>query len=212
VSTIRIVAESKDTVTISRDDWETLQGELQELQDCAAVAERRAYERLVGKENARRDYLTGDEAMRLLNGDNPLKVWREKRGLSQRALATAADIANGYLAEIESGRKPGSDGAFHKLAAVLQVPSDDLRSKRYRMYDPDYGPVLLSLNPASAGVAPGNRGAWVDRMDFPTLRDALDFVREQWSSLPAREPRIADIDHWPIYSAEDLLREIEGLR
>ena len=39
--TIRIVAESKDTVTIGRDDWETLQGELAELQDCTAVAERR---------------------------------------------------------------------------------------------------------------------------------------------------------------------------
>ncbi len=121
-----MLPSSNDTVTISRDDWETLQGELQELQDCAAVAERRAYERLVGKENARRDYLTGDEAMRLLNGESPLKVWRKKRGLSQRALATAADIASSYLAEIETGRKPGSDDAYRKLAAVLRVPSDEL--------------------------------------------------------------------------------------
>ncbi len=78
------------------------------------------------------------------------------------------------------------------------------------MRDPGYGPVLLSLSPASAGVLPGNRRTWVDRMDFPTLRDALGFVREEWSSLRARAPSIADVDHWPIYSAEDLIREIEG--
>lgn len=210
MSTIKIITESKDTVTISRDDWESLQDELEELQDCAAVAERRTYERQMGKENARRDYLTGDEAIRLLNGESPLKIWREKRGLSQRALATAANIASGYLAEIESGSKPGSDNAFRKLAVVLRVPSDELRARWYRMRDPDYGPVLLSLSPAAAGGSPGNRGGWVDRMDFPTLRDALDFVREQWSSLRPQAPWIADVAHWPIYSAEDLIREIEG--
>ena len=210
MSTIRIVAESTDTVTISRDDWETLQGELQELQDCAAVAERRAYERLVGKENARRDYLTGDEAMRLLNGESPLKVWREKRGLSQRALATAAAIANGYLAEIESGRKPGSDDARRKLAAVLQVATEELDGRRYRTRDPAYGRVVLRLTPVSPGVLAGSRGAWADHMPFDTLADALDFVREKWNSLRARSPWLADMHHYPIYTSEELFREVGG--
>lgn len=210
MSTIRIIAESKDSVTISRDDWESLQQELDTLQDCAAVAERRAYERRVGRDNARRDYLTGDEAGRLLVGENPLKLWRKKRGLSQRALASAAGVASGYLAEIESGRKPGSDGAIRKLAAVLRVPSDEIRAERYRTLDPDYGPVLLCGSSVSAGVSPGNRGTWGLPMAFDTLRDALGFVREQWRSLSARGPWIADVDHLPIYSAEDLIREIEG--
>ncbi len=211
MSTIRIIAESKDTVTVSRDDWESLQLELESLQDCAAVAERRAYERQVGKDNARRDYLTGDEAIRLLNGENPLKVWREKRGLSQRALAAATDIGNSYLAEIETNRKPGSGDAYRKLGAVLHVPPEELDARRYRMRDPQYGPVVLCGNPASAAVSPGNRGAWgLPMEDFPTLQDALDFVREQWNSLRARAPWIADANHWPIYDAGELIREIEG--
>jgi transcriptional regulator with XRE-family HTH domain len=210
MSPIRIMAESEDTITISRHDWETLQDELQELQDRTAVAERRAYERLVGKEHARRDYLTGDEAMRLLSGASPLKVWREKRGLSQRALAAASGISGSYLAEIESDRKPGSDDAFRKLAVVLRIPSEELRAKRYRGRDPDFGPVLLSLNPSSAGISQGNRGTWADLMEFPTIRDSLDFLREKWSSVRTRDPSITDIDRLPIFSTDELIREIGG--
>jgi hypothetical protein len=63
---------------------------------------------------------------------------------------------------------------------------------------------------ASAGVSPGNRGAWADRMGFATLEEALDFIREQWGTLRARAPWVADANHWPIYTAEDLVRVIEG--
>ena len=93
MSSIRILGETEDTVTISRDDWQRLQQQLDDAQDRAAVAERRAHERRIGKESARRDYLTADEAIRLLGGASPVKVWREKRGVTQRALATEAGIA-----------------------------------------------------------------------------------------------------------------------
>src|ERR1700722_18382053 len=122
MSTIRILGESEDTVTVSRGDWLDLLAAVDDAEDRAAVAERRAGERAFGKETRRRNYLNGAEAMRLLNGENPVKVWREKRGLSQRALATEAKIGNSYLAEIEAERKPGSDAAYRKLGATLQVP------------------------------------------------------------------------------------------
>lgn len=210
MNSVRILCETKDTVTISRDDWQRLQEHLEDAEDRAAVGERRAHESRIGKEAARRDYLTATEAMRLLNGESPVKVWREKRGLSQRKLASAAAVACSYLAEIERHRKPGSDDAYRKLAAVLRVPPEDLDGRRYRTRDPGYGPVVLRSSPAPAGVSAGNRGAWIDRMPFPTLGEALDFVREQWSLLRADAPWIADADHRPIYDAADLIREIDG--
>jgi transcriptional regulator with XRE-family HTH domain len=209
MNSVRILGESEDTVTISRDDWQRLQEQLDDAQDRSAVAERRAYERRIGKEAARRDYLTADEALRLLHGESPAKVWREKRGLSQRALAAEAGIGNSYLAEIEKGRKAGSDNALRKLAAVLLVPPEELDARRYRTRDPAYGPVVLRGSPASAGVSAGNRGAWGLPMDFPTLQDALDFVGEQWSALRARSSWITDASYWPIYSVEDLFHEME---
>ncbi len=210
MSTVRILGETEDTVTISRDDWLRLQEQLEDAQDRAAVAERHANERRVGKEAARRDYLTADEAVRLLDGESPVKVWREKRGLSQRALAAEADIAASYLAEIETSRKRGSGDAYRKLGAVLRVPPDELDARRYRMRDPEFGPVRLCFIPDSAAVAPGHRLKLVGHTDFETLRGALDFAHDKWSSLRPRSPWITDAKNLPIYDAEELIREIEG--
>jgi|SRR5579871_3427109 len=124
MNAIKILGQTKDTVTISREDWTALLNELEDVEDRAAVRKRRSEEAAVGKQIARRDYLTGQEAMRLLQGESPVRVWREKRGMTQRALAAGAGIAPSYLAEIEGGRKPGSADALSRLARALGVPMD----------------------------------------------------------------------------------------
>lgn len=98
----------------------------EDAEDRAAVAERRAHEKAVGKAVARRDYLTADEVRRLLAGESPIRLWRLKRGLTQRALAAAAGVSASYLAEIERGRKPGSANALVRLARALGTAIDDL--------------------------------------------------------------------------------------
>jgi DNA-binding XRE family transcriptional regulator len=123
---VKILSETRDTVTISRGDWTQLLSELEEAQDRAAVVERRRHEAAKGVQTARRNYLTAREARRLLEGESPVKVWREKRGRSQRELAAAAGVGAGYLAEIETGRKPGSVAALARLGKALQVQIEDL--------------------------------------------------------------------------------------
>lgn len=91
-----------------------------------AVRARKAREAAVGVEVARRDYLTGEEAMRLLDGESPVKIWREKRGLTQRALATEAAVSQSYLSEVEARLKPGSADALLQLAGVLQIGMENL--------------------------------------------------------------------------------------
>ena len=122
------IRESKETVTLSRADWEALIEMLEDIEDIAAVDSRRAHEARVGQAVARRDYLTGDEVRRLLDWESPVKVWREKRGVSQRTLATQAGVSPSYLAEIETGRKPGSADALLNLGRVLEVPMEYLVS------------------------------------------------------------------------------------
>jgi ribosome-binding protein aMBF1 (putative translation factor) len=39
----------------------------------------------------------------LLEGENPIRVWRQHRGLTQQQLADMAEISAPYLSQIESG-------------------------------------------------------------------------------------------------------------
>lgn len=123
---INLLSETEESVTISRNDWEALLDQLEDTQDRAAVRDRRAREATLGVAVARRDYLTGEEMMRLLNGEAPVKLWRGKRGMTQRALAQAAGVNVNYLCEIEGGKKPGSAEALRKLAGVLDLPMETL--------------------------------------------------------------------------------------
>lgn len=53
--------------------------------------------------------------------ENPVKILRKHRGLTQVELADKSGISRPYLAEIETGRKEGSVTALKNLAAALQV-------------------------------------------------------------------------------------------
>jgi ribosome-binding protein aMBF1 (putative translation factor) len=63
---------------------------------------------------------------RLLAGDNPVKVWREHRGLSQRALAARAGLDFTYLSQIETGARKGTVATMKKLAEALGLELGDL--------------------------------------------------------------------------------------
>ena len=195
---IKIVAETKDTVTVRRTDLASLLEALEDAEDRAAVHSRRAQEAIVGKQAMRQSYLTGNEVRRLLDGENPVRVWREKRGLTQRALAAKAGIAPSYLADIENGRKPGSADALSRLAGALEVLMEDLMDEQRRKHMPGYGPVYLRTYPSSAGIAPGHRGAAPQERPFASLDEARNAVRDEWLALKNQSPAIVDEQRLPI--------------
>jgi DNA-binding XRE family transcriptional regulator len=63
---------------------------------------------------------------RLLAGENSVKVWREYRGLSQRALAARAGLNFTYLSQIETGARKGPVETMKKLAEALGLELGDL--------------------------------------------------------------------------------------
>lgn len=87
---LKPVTETEETVTLRRLDYEALLNAAEDVADMASVAAHRAHEEQVGWEAARQGYLTWQEAERLLVGQSPVRIWREKHGLSQRALADRA--------------------------------------------------------------------------------------------------------------------------
>ena len=62
----------------------------------------------------------------MLAGVNPVKVWREYRGLTQEALAIQSGISKAYLCQIETGKREGAIKTLRALAAALNVTVDDL--------------------------------------------------------------------------------------
>jgi DNA-binding XRE family transcriptional regulator len=78
------------------------------------------------RSNASGDYLPARLVKRMLGGEHPVRIWREHRGMTAGALATAAGVAPAYLSEIETGKKPGAVKALRALARVLEVAVDDL--------------------------------------------------------------------------------------
>ncbi len=68
----------------------------------------------------------GEVVRRLVAGENPVKVWREHRGLKQSELAERLDVSKGYLSQIESGKKDGAVNLYRKISRALEVSLDEL--------------------------------------------------------------------------------------
>ena len=65
-------------------------------------------------------------ADRLLAGQNPLRVYRSHRNMTQNQLAAAAGINAIYLSQIETGKRTGSAKTLAALAQALNITVDDL--------------------------------------------------------------------------------------
>ncbi|MBW7922298.1 MAG: helix-turn-helix transcriptional regulator [Rubellimicrobium sp.] len=106
-----------EMVTIPRAEYEALLAAREDLDDIAA------YDRAMagGGEGIPDDYVG-----RILDGESPVRVYRDFRGLTQQALAAASGVNRVYIAEIEAGKKPGSAAALKNLARALGVGVDDL--------------------------------------------------------------------------------------
>ncbi|MBL0942258.1 MAG: helix-turn-helix transcriptional regulator [Alphaproteobacteria bacterium] len=99
------------------DDYEVLLNTLEELSDI--------HDYQVAM-NSDTESVPATLVDRLLKGDNPLKVWREHRNLTQQKIAQAADISIPFLCQLETGKRQPYLKTYQKLAKILQVSIDDL--------------------------------------------------------------------------------------
>ncbi len=107
-----------------------------------AVVPYREYLRLIEKAEMLQDIQDYDAAMEavaqgeelipaevvyaILEGENPIRVWREHRGLTQHQLAQAAGISTPYLSQLEAGKRRGSTAVLRAIAQALAVTLEDV--------------------------------------------------------------------------------------
>jgi DNA-binding XRE family transcriptional regulator len=103
------------------EEWQKLQARLEEMEDIADA--RTISSRFASGED---ESFPDSFVERLLAGENPLKVWREYRGVTIAALAAACKVSAPAVSQIESGRRHPSAGLLKRLAAVLKCDMEDL--------------------------------------------------------------------------------------
>jgi ribosome-binding protein aMBF1 (putative translation factor) len=102
-----------DIVILSRKEYDQL----------LVAANEDATDAIVARKAIARNEETLSEAEmdELLAARTPLAFWRKKRGVTQTDLAKAADIAQGFLSEIESGLKMGDVTVLQRIASALEI-------------------------------------------------------------------------------------------
>jgi DNA-binding XRE family transcriptional regulator len=110
-----------EMITITRAEYERLREAAEDLADIAT------YNRAKADIAAGRDELIPSEFVdRMIEGESPLRVYRDLRGLTQSSLAAASGVNRVQIADIEAKRSNGSIETMRKLAEALRVTIDDL--------------------------------------------------------------------------------------
>lgn len=118
------VTPDGEVAILPRAEYERLKAIEQESEEDRGTA------RLVAQ--AKREIAGGSPVLpkdvvdRLINGENPIRVLRQFRGLTQVELSTAeaVQITQNYLSDLETGKRKGPLALHRKFAQVLGVPLD----------------------------------------------------------------------------------------
>lgn len=108
-----------EQVTISRNEYDRLVSASEDLADLQSVREYLADPKAG---------MSSERVKRMIDGESPLKLWREQCGLTQSDLANKSGVDRVQIGDIEKRGKTGSVPTLQKLAAVLKVSIDDLVS------------------------------------------------------------------------------------
>ena len=63
-------------------------------------------------------------ADQIVDGENPIRVFREYRGMTQKQLAQTVGVSSLYLSQIERGNRNGSVATLTAIAKALDVDLD----------------------------------------------------------------------------------------
>ncbi|MGH7385665.1 MAG: helix-turn-helix domain-containing protein, partial [Candidatus Rokuibacteriota bacterium] len=119
-----------------------------------------------------------------------LRQWRERRRLSQLALAVDAEISSRHLSFIETGRAQPSREMVLLLSRVLDVP-----------------PRLRNDLLTAAGYAPVYRETGLEAPEMADVRRALDFMLRQQEPYPG----LVIDGHWNILMTNGGARRLMGM-
>ena len=72
------------------------------------------------------ELIPGEVVNAILDGKNPIKVWREFRNLTQQQLSDRVGISKPYLSQLETGKRTGTTEVLAAIAKALDVALEEV--------------------------------------------------------------------------------------
>jgi hypothetical protein len=101
-------------------DYDRLLGIAEDKADIAAA------ERAEERRDAGEEYIPADIVDKILAGENPLRVWRNYRGMTLEKLSAASGVSVTQISDIERRKRYGRPAQFRCLAEALNVSVEDI--------------------------------------------------------------------------------------
>ena len=117
----------EELIVLSRADYDALVAAAiahEEDADDVATYDARRAELAAGVDQP----LPREVSVAMLRGDSLLKALRNWREITQMQLAFRTDLGQGYLSDLESGRRKGTPETLTAIANALDVPPEWLLS------------------------------------------------------------------------------------
>jgi hypothetical protein len=116
-----IEADGVELVVLTRSEFEALidaVSEADEMAEDVAIYDQRK----ASLDRGESSILPTEVSARILKGESVLKAVRNWRGKTQVELSSATSIGQGYLSDLESGRRIGTPDTLRAIAGELDVP------------------------------------------------------------------------------------------
>jgi DNA-binding XRE family transcriptional regulator len=122
----------EDIQIIERDgkpEWAVLPYEeyLELIEQTELLEDIRDFDRISAAiESGKEELIPSEVVYAILDGENPIKIWREYRKLTQQQLADTVGISKPYLSQIETGKRTGKTEMLSAIAKALDVSLDEV--------------------------------------------------------------------------------------
>ena len=107
-------------VVIPYEEYTRWREETEMLQDVAA------YDAVKDALEKGEKLIPSEVTFAILDGENPIRVWRNYRTITQQELAEGAGISKPYLSQIETGKRTGTAEVLAAIAQALGVTLNEI--------------------------------------------------------------------------------------
>lgn len=113
----------EEMVVLSRADFDAMIDKLSDIEEDAADLAI-AIQRKADLDSGKDERLPEPVSAALLRGDSLLKALRNWRDMTQMHIAHRTGLGQGYISDLEAGRRKGTPETLAAIAKALDVPTD----------------------------------------------------------------------------------------